>query len=831
MDERDPQARANGDRVEPAGSGLARRAAELKSTLVQHAMELASMARLHEIGTRLARQDDLRLIQEEVLDAAIGIVGADKGTLQLFGAAGRMEIVAQTGFEAGALAAVNEIQAALAAGAGPLAKGERLIIEDVQRSPLLRGRPAEELAGRCGVRALQLTPLVRHQGNLIGILATHDARRRRPDEYSLRLLDMLARHAAEIIMRRRAEAALRDSEAAMRAFFDRTIVGAAMLDPDGRFVFVNDCYCRITGYSRRELLAGMSPIDLTPAAERDRVRAALIPFLHGEVSEYEVEHRYDRKDGKEIWVHVAAGLIRDAAGRPMSLAAIIEDISARKQAESELLSVAQLPNEHPYPVLRTAFDGRILYANESARQWMRDLGWQGGEFAPVEIQSLVDIDRGEEGHDEIEIRHGRGRTMGITCVVLPEKGYINFYGRDTTERWRAEEALRQSRRELEAINQTLEQRVAERTAESEARTAQLRKLAAELTRTEQRERRRFAQMLHDHLQQLLVGAKFNAGILERRLADPDMRRYLLSVIDLLDQSIAASRSLTIELSPPILFEGKLVPALQWLGRWMRENHGLDVTVRSDRDVYPLDPDARLLLFQCVRELLFNIVKHAGVSQAAIRLEQAGGALRIEVEDRGAGFDPASLKPGAGGSSGLGLLNIQERLILQGGRLEIDATPGAGTRMVLTAPVQASGAPEPVAAVPEAEAPPAAPGRTGRIRVLIADDHAVVRDGLSQVLQSDPAVEVVGLAADGEQAIELAGELRPDVVLMDVSMPRVSGIEATRRLHRATSIIGLSIHAETDMAARMREAGAVDYLVKTAPPEEVIAAIHHAARRG
>lgn len=718
-------AKTVGRRNEQINSGLVKRAAELKSTLMHHAMELASMARLQEISMRLVRQDDPRLIHEEVLDAAIGITGADKGTIQMAGGSGRMEIVAQTGFETASLGTLNEIQGILAAGDSPLKKGERLVIEDLARHPWPRGSPGADFMSRAGIHAMQLTPLIGHTGGMVGLVATHYLNRRRPDEYSLRLLDMLARHATEIMMRRRAEAALRDSEAAMKAFFDRATVGAAMLDPDGHFVFVNDCYCRISGYGREDLLAGMTPVELTPVQERAMVREALMPFLRGEIPEYDIEHRLVRKDGGEIWVRATAGLIRDEAGRPRRLAAVIQDISERKKAE---------------------------------------------------------------------------------------------------------EALRGSRRQLEAVNQTLEQRVAERTAEAEARTAQLRKLAAELTRTEQRERRRFAQMLHDHLQQLLVGAKFNASILDRRLTDPDVRRYLGYVIDLLDQSIAASRSLTIELSPPILFEGKLVPSLQWLARWMQENHGLNVTIGSSEEVYPIDPDTRVLLFQCVRELLLNIVKHAGVKEAQIRLKRIDGSIHIEVEDKGVGFDPASLKIGAGGFSGLGLLNIQERLILHGGRLEIESAAGAGTRMRLTAPMQASKIEEPAEEARAAEAPAPVANQTGRIRVLIADDHAAVRDGLSRVLQSDPNVEVIGAAVDGEQAIELANQLRPDVVLMDVSMPGISGIEATRRLHHATSIIGLSIHAETDMAARMREAGAVDYLVKTAPPEEVIDAIHRAAHK-
>ena len=199
-------------------------------------------------------------------------------------------------------------------------------------------------------------------------------------------------------------------------------------------------------------------------------------------------------------------------------------------------------------------------------------------------------------------------------------------------RKRAEEALRLN-------NQTLEQRVTERTAELQERAAQLRKLACELAQTEQRERRRLAEILHDHLQQLLVGAKFSVSILRGRLIDEENRQHLEQVDDLLDQSVTTSRSLTVELSPPVLSEGSLAGALRWLANWMQEKHGLRVQVDADEAINP-DEEIRVMLFQCVRELLFNVVKHAGVNAATVAMSHCcGGQMSIVVADRGVGFDP------------------------------------------------------------------------------------------------------------------------------------------------------------------------------------------------
>ncbi len=115
----------------------------------------------------------------------------------------------------------------------------------------------------------------------------------------------------------------------------------------------------------------------------------------------------------------------------------------------------------------------------------------------------------------------------------------------------------------------------------------------------------------------------------------------------------------------------------------------------------------------------------------------------------------------------------------------------------------------------------------RIRVLLADDHPIYRKGLADLLRGQPNIDLIGEADDGQEAVEMALQLRPDVILMDVSMPRMDGIEATRRIKEAAPeirIIGLSMHEKGEMERSMRNAGADHYLVKTAAAEDLIAAI-------
>jgi signal transduction histidine kinase/ActR/RegA family two-component response regulator len=404
------------------------------------------------------------------------------------------------------------------------------------------------------------------------------------------------------------------------------------------------------------------------------------------------------------------------------------------------------------------------------------------------------------------MRDASGDIAGVTSATL-----------DITEQKQAEVQLR----ELNAALAT--------------RAEHLRTLASELTQTEDRERRRLARVLHDHLQQLLVAAKFSMASALLAAPEAGWRERLTKVNELLDQSIAAARSLTAELAPPILYDGTMNDALRWLVRWMQEKHDFTVALEGDERIdVPLD--TRLLLFQAVRELLFNAVKHAAVDRARVRLERADRAfVRVTVADEGRGFDPLHSAAHEKSTGGFGLFNIRERLEWIGGRLEIDSAPGRGTRVAAWAPLQSAGAigaDAPSPAPPATRvAPAAAPGAA--LRVMIADDHRIVREGLARLLNEAAEIELVGQAEDGQQAVEMARRLQPDVVVMDVSMPRMNGIDATRIItaeRPQCRVIALSMHSAGDMEPAMRDAGAAAYLPKDGPADGLIAAIRSGARR-
>jgi PAS domain S-box-containing protein len=369
--------------------------------------------------------------------------------------------------------------------------------------------------------------------------------------------------------------------------------------------------------------------------------------------------------------------------------------------------------------------------------------------------------------------------------------------------------------------------------EIEHRARQLQKLAMELSRTEDRERKRLAEILHDDLQQQLAAAKFHLGILGSRVkGDGTLQEITGRVNDLLKEAIEESRSLSHELSPAVLHQGDLGETLEWLAHQVQTKHGLRVHVEVRDRVNSPSEAMKTFLYKAAQEILFNVVKHSRVKEATLRLQRVREQLWLTISDKGQGFDPRAL----GKTGGFGLLSIRERIELLGGRMKIKSAVGKGSTFLIAVPdkrmpEKTEGGWEVAGA--DATAPPirqktsAKEAGDRRLRVLLVDDHEVMREGLATLLDEQQDIEVVGQAGNGREAVDLAYRLQPDVVIMDAAMPVMAGDEATRQIKQhlpGTRVVALSMADEAAMAERMRRAGAESYLLKTAPSEELLAAI-------
>jgi PAS domain S-box-containing protein len=575
--------------------------------------------------------------------------------------------------------------------------------------------------------------------------------------------------------------------------------------------------------------------------DRQYVDSQWLAGLRGEP--YDIEHRIVA-DGGVKWVREKAYLEFDSESNLLGGFGVTQDITTRKNAEEALrASESQYHNlftnmaeeVHYWEVVRSK-DGRIqtwrlIDANPPTLKT-----WGRGSVEEIRGKTTDEIfGAGATEHymGVVEKIFAEGapysfedyfpnldRHFRFTSVPLGNHHFITT-GADITSIKKAQEALRR-------LNESLESKVRERTADLHAanqaleeRAAQLRALAGELTTVEQRERKAIAKLLHDGLQQYLVAARMRQSALIEDIVDHAAKKHAQEVEGLLSESINVSRSLAIELCPPGL-DGGILAGLEWLTRFMASRHGLDVDLITETKAPSLAEDVKVFLFESVRELLLNVVKHSKVLSARVHLKDAQEKLRVIVSDSGAGFEVLALQasPSAGG---FGLFSIRERIGLVGGSIEIDSSPGNGARFILAVPIGQHDPAQVVSLPPRNISADKIFEAKGRIRILLADDHKVVREGLAQMLGAEADFEIVGQAENGDMAVELAEGLHPDIVLMDINMPNMDGITATRIIaqrHPDVHVVGLSIYLAEERADEMMKAGAKAYVSKTAPAEEL-----------
>ena len=315
---------------------------------------------------------------------------------------------------------------------------------------------------------------------------------------------------------------------------------------------------------------------------------------------------------------------------------------------------------------------------------------------------LLDLLKGQPPWSELPLiiltSGGESRWAGLLNLAATAAGSVTLLERpiSTLTLMRSVQVALRSRRrqyqvrdlvtQLANLNQTLEQRVAKRTAQAVERAKKLRLLSAKLSLAEEAERRRIAEMLHEDLQQLLVAARMQLAALCRTRDASEREPIAREIADVLERSFKLTRSLSVELAPPVLHEHGLAAALEWLAAETNRNYNVAVTVEADSLANPKAADVRIFLFRAVRELLLNSVKHAVGSAVHIMMRHLRpDKVRIVVADGGPGFDPKSLHDKRTGSQTFGLLNIRERVSSFGGEFHINSGPKRGTQVTLSLP--------------------------------------------------------------------------------------------------------------------------------------------------
>jgi signal transduction histidine kinase len=213
------------------------------------------------------------------------------------------------------------------------------------------------------------------------------------------------------------------------------------------------------------------------------------------------------------------------------------------------------------------------------------------------------------------------------------------------------------------------------------------RLRALASQAAERERGRIARGLHDQLGPLLALAKMKIGAMKAATDREEKETHLEDLRTVLEEAIRATRSLTFELGSPGIEHLGLEAALQSLGEEVGTKCGIRVRFESDGGPISLPDETSLVLYQAVRELLFNVVKHAGTRSASVATARRGECVRITVRDGGVGFCPEELRQCFTPSGGFGLLSLRERLEYLGGRMELESSPGRGTQVVLEVPLR------------------------------------------------------------------------------------------------------------------------------------------------
>ena len=331
----------------------------------------------------------------------------------------------------------------------------------------------------------------------------------------------------------------------------------------------------------------------------------------------------------------------------------------------------------PLMVFRLDVEGVVVAVTE---QGARDLGYRSDQLVGRSIRELVHLS------DVADFESRLARTLDRRGEVA--RSELRMLRKDGSELW-----LRESVRAISAGGGSFEILVVCEDV-SECRAAvrrladardQLRDLNAELSRVAEREDRRLSRILHDEVGNNLAAMRLALCQLRDSETAAGRSRRLGKLLQMLDQSIEATRSLSTRLSPPILYDQGLAPALQELGRKIEQEHGIAFQFQLRQGWSPPPRDTGVLLYQVVRELLHNVVKHADANTVWLDLAGIQGGIWLVFGDDGVGFNTSAMAT----SGGLGLFHARERLERLGGKLDVDSAPGHGTWIHLTLPATAA----------------------------------------------------------------------------------------------------------------------------------------------
>jgi len=489
--------------------------------------------------------------------------------------------------------------------------------------------------------------------------------------------------------------------------------------------------------------------------------------------------------------------------------------------------------EHPYRVLVENMnegaatldkDGTVLYGNAS---FARILALPIEDIIGTPLQKHFSLQEQEtlrtliakglqgESRGELSLASSEGQRRLVRLSLSPVHDFgirtICVVATDMTELSGANEALKSSE-------------------------DMLRNLSGRLLRLQDEERRRISRDLHDVTGQKLALLSMDlSGILKKKIIakDEDINRLLLECISLSNEVNKEIRTLSYLLHPPLLDELGLASAVEWFTQGFENRTGIRVSVDIPSSLVRLAPDAEVALFRIVQESLANVHRYSGSAVAYVRARSEAGEVRLEIGDYGKGMSDESKMSNRASVAplGVGIQGMKERLRQLSGKLEIMSGPGKGTLVTAILPIGSQR--KKIAdsyegsEIRDNQLNPAVEieeSNGWRKRILIADDHDVLRRGIRTMLESDPGLEVCGEAVDGKDALEKTLAQAPDLVILDINMPIMNGLDVLRQIvrHRPqTKVLAFSVHDSKQIVEEILAAGAHSYLSKATAGQHLV----------
>ncbi len=618
----------------------------------------------------------------------------------------------------------------------------------------------------------------------------------------------------DVTERKRAEEEMSDREYVYRSLYDNAPIMMHSIEPkDGTLVSVNNHWLEVLGYGRSEVI-GQSPTDFLTLSSRRDVVGEVLPEFFRTGFDKDIEIQMVKKSGEVIDVLLSAVALKDETGQITNTQAFIVDVTERKRAEEALREseerFRELYEGAPLAYISVSLDGHIRMVNRGAEELLgypRDalIGRSVIDLyadTPMGKEEARSIDKrtraGEEFRDkELQMATAERRPVWVSVTVRPvrdrhgaiveRRGIVT----DISERKSAEE----TRRELAVVE----------------------------------ERNRLAREIHDTLAQSLIGIMIQLETATKLLVrEPEAAgAEIQSARDLAQRSLEEARRSVWELHSARREFIDLTSAIRQEATSTTEDTvQLSVEVEGT-EPESIDPRNELTALRIAQEALSNVRRHSKARRATVRLSYGVSEVRILISDGGVGFEPSRTKGILSATGGFGLTSMQERARLAGGNLEIRSAPGRGTQIDARIPYQVGPERPPLTQHTSRSAVPSQGGASDDVRILVVDDQEVVRRGIRSMLARFDGLVVVGEAGNGEEAIRQIRALAPDVVLMDIQMPKLDGVETTRQLRELgldTHVILLSVYANDEYIFDGLRAGARGYLLKDVAEDDLVGAI-------